>query len=129
MLARLLTDGRAWCVCAWRIVYRLNTFPFIHLNVFHALMNVLALTPLLERFESEYGTLTSLALFFGRGLFPCSWRGKPDALTCWWLALTTVPAFLYVGWEKWLLRANTAVMGARWVARALEGRCLAAMAC
>lgn len=30
------------------------------------IMNVLALTPLLERFESEYGTLTSLALFFGR---------------------------------------------------------------
>lgn len=29
-------------------------------------MNVLALTPLLERFESEYGTLTALALFMGR---------------------------------------------------------------
>lgn len=29
-------------------------------------MNVLALTPLLERFENEYGTLTSVALFFGR---------------------------------------------------------------
>ena len=29
-------------------------------------MNILALTPLLERFESEHGTLTSLALFFGR---------------------------------------------------------------
>lgn len=29
-------------------------------------MNVMALTPLLERFESEYGTLTSLALFMGR---------------------------------------------------------------
>jgi hypothetical protein len=30
------------------------------------IFNVLALTPLLERFESEYGTLTSLAMFFGR---------------------------------------------------------------
>ena len=49
-------------------VYRLNTYPFIHLNFFHALMNVLALVPLLERFESEHGTLTSLALFFGREL-------------------------------------------------------------
>lgn len=29
-------------------------------------MNVVALTPLLERFESEYGTLTALALFMGR---------------------------------------------------------------
>ena len=46
--------------------YRMNTFPLIHLNFMHALLNVLALTPLLERFESEYGTLTSLAMFFGR---------------------------------------------------------------
>lgn len=52
-------------------VYRLNTYPFIHLNFFHAFMNILALTPLLERFETEYGTLTALALFFGRG-FPSS---------------------------------------------------------
>lgn len=34
------------------------------------IMNVFALTPLLERFESEYGTLTSLALFFGRETHP-----------------------------------------------------------
>ena len=38
----------------------------IHLNVVHALVNVVALTPLMERFESEYGTLSTLALFFGR---------------------------------------------------------------
>lgn len=49
-------------------VYRLNTFPFIHLNWFHALVNVIALTPLLERFENQNGTLTSLALFLGREL-------------------------------------------------------------
>jgi len=47
-------------------VYRINTFPFIHLNIFHVVMNILALTPLLERFEREHGTLTTLALFFGR---------------------------------------------------------------
>jgi Rhomboid family len=47
-------------------VYRLNTFPFIHLGIFHALVNILALTPLLERFEAEHGTLTTLALFAGR---------------------------------------------------------------
>lgn len=46
--------------------YRLNTFPLIHLNFIHALLNAIALTPLMERFESEYGTLTTLALFFGR---------------------------------------------------------------
>jgi hypothetical protein len=30
------------------------------------LMNVLALTPLLERFEAEHGTLTTFLLFVGR---------------------------------------------------------------
>lgn len=55
-------------------VYRTNTYAFLHINLLHMLMNVLALTPLLERFESEYGTLTSLALFFGREFLPrCSY--------------------------------------------------------
>jgi len=47
-------------------VYRVNTFPLIHRNLLHTLFNILALAPLLERFETEFGTLTSLALFFGR---------------------------------------------------------------
>jgi glycosylphosphatidylinositol transamidase len=47
-------------------VYRLNTYPIIHTGFFHALLNALALTPLLERFEAEHGTLTSIALFVGR---------------------------------------------------------------
>ena len=51
-------------------VYRINTFPLIHLNTLHALMNAVALTPLLERFEHEHGTLTSVALFFGRESLP-----------------------------------------------------------
>lgn len=51
-----------------RTVYRLNTYPFIHLGFFHAFLNILALTPLLERFEAEHGTLTAVALFIGRKL-------------------------------------------------------------
>ncbi len=47
-------------------VYRLNTYPFIHLNLLHALLNVIALLPLLERFEAEHGTLLSAAMFAGR---------------------------------------------------------------
>lgn len=47
-------------------VYRLNTYPVIHTGFFHTLLNVLALTPLLERFEAEHGTLTAIALFLGR---------------------------------------------------------------
>ena len=49
-----------------RAVYRLNTFPLSHLGFFHFLLNILALTPLLERFEAENGTLVTLILFTGR---------------------------------------------------------------
>ena len=55
-------------------VYRLNTYPVIHRGLFHALLNAAALTPLLERFEAEHGTLTALALFIGREcllVMPC----------------------------------------------------------
>lgn len=93
----------AWDVRQWgalipdqmnfKTAYRINTFPLIHLNIFHALLNVVALTPLLERFESEYGTLTTLALFFG--------------------PLTTVPAIAYLIIEMGIFRGNSAVMGAR----------------
>ncbi|KAM5341644.1 hypothetical protein ACJ41O_014675 [Fusarium nematophilum] len=76
--------------------YRLSTFPLIHLNFIHAILNVLALTPLMERFEGEYGTLTTLALFFG--------------------PLTSIPAVMYVVIERWLFRANNSVLGASmWV--------------
>lgn len=77
-------------------LYRMNTFPFIHLNLWHAILNALAIAPLLERFEGEYGTLVCLALFFG--------------------PLTTLPAFTYVGVEKFVFGGNVAVMGASmWV--------------
>ncbi|KJZ76199.1 Rhomboid protein 2 [Hirsutella minnesotensis 3608] len=76
--------------------HRLSTYPLIHLNFIHAALNVVALTPLMERFESEYGTLTSLALFFG--------------------PLTTLPGVIYVVIERAILRSNTSVMGASiWV--------------
>lgn len=52
------------------IVYRLNTFPIIHLGFFHVLLNILALTPLLERFECEHGSLVTLILFTGRQYIP-----------------------------------------------------------
>lgn len=76
--------------------YRINTFPLIHLNFLHTALNLIALTPLLERFESEFGTLTSVSLFLG--------------------PLTSIPAVLYIGVEILVLRGNTSVMGASiWV--------------
>lgn len=48
-------------------MYRLNTYPLIHVGFFHFILNAVALTPLLERFEAEHGTLTAVALFIGRG--------------------------------------------------------------
>ncbi len=69
-------------------MYRVNTFPFIHLNIFHTILNILALTPLLERFESEYGTLTSLALFLGRKWL-CSAPPNPRPAVRWdWRSVT-----------------------------------------
>jgi membrane associated rhomboid family serine protease len=47
-------------------VHRLNLFPVMHLNFFHMIFNLIAVIPLVERFESEYGTLVTLALFTGR---------------------------------------------------------------
>ena len=73
-----------WRISSWLmydvcVVYRTNTFPLVHANFFHAFMNILALTPLLERFEAEYGTLTTLALFLGRMYTSIAWN-RP----LWW---------------------------------------------
>lgn len=77
-------------------MYRTNTFPLIHAGFFHAFMNILALTPLLERFEAEHGTLLTLALFVG--------------------PLSTIPALLYTFIERGILGMNTTVLGASiWV--------------
>ncbi|KFY03423.1 hypothetical protein O988_01476 [Pseudogymnoascus sp. VKM F-3808] len=95
-----------WDVRAWgslipqetgiATLYRTNTFPLIHAGLFHAFLNTIALVPLLERFETEHGTLTSLLLFFG--------------------PLSTIPAIIYVVLERGVLRSNTAVLGASlWV--------------
>jgi membrane associated rhomboid family serine protease len=60
------------------VVHRLNTYPLIHTGLVHALLNLIALTPLLERFEREIGTLKTTLLIAGRG-FPwcyCVGNGK-----------------------------------------------------
>ncbi|KAG9243870.1 rhomboid protein 2 [Calycina marina] len=79
-----------------KTLYRANTFPVIHAGFFHCFFNLFALTPLLERFEAEHGTLTSLALFVG--------------------PLSTFPAFLYTFIERGILHMNTTILGASiWV--------------
>jgi len=77
-------------------MYRLNTYPLIHLGFFHMMLNISALTPLLERFEAEHGTILTTALFFG--------------------PLSTIPAATYILVEREILRSNTSVQGASvWV--------------
>lgn len=49
-----------------RAVHRLNLFPLTHLNFLHMFFNMLAIAPLLERFEAEFGTIVTLSLFTGR---------------------------------------------------------------
>ena len=78
-----------------RTVHRLNLFPLMHLNFFHMIFNLVAIAPLLERFESEFGTLVTLALFTG--------------------PFGTLPGGIYTLLEKFVFRANTIVMGARYV--------------
>ncbi|KAI1940137.1 Glycosyl phosphatidyl inositol protein transamidase complex subunit [Ophidiomyces ophidiicola] len=73
------------------IVHRLNTYPLVHQGFIHMFLNVLALTPLLERFEAEHGTLTSLALFFG--------------------PLSTLPGGLYILFERYVFRGDVAILG------------------
>lgn len=75
-------------------VHRLNLFPLMHLNFFHMIFNLFAIAPLLERFESEFGTLVTLALFTG--------------------PFGTLPGGIYTLLEKFVFRANTIVMGARY---------------
>lgn len=92
-------------------MYRLNTYPVIHAGFFHALLNTIALTPLLERFEAEHGTLTALALFVGRMLF--AYSGLRGTRLTVHPALSTFPGGVYILIEKYILHMNTAVVGAR----------------
>jgi GPI-anchor transamidase subunit GAA1 len=74
-------------------MYRLNTFVFVHLGLLHMILNLVILVPLMERFEREFGTLTSLALFVG--------------------PLATIPAGLYLVIERLIFRGDTPVVGSR----------------
>ncbi|KAA8897072.1 hypothetical protein FN846DRAFT_783406 [Sphaerosporella brunnea] len=73
-------------------MHRLNTYFLVHSGFLHALLNLIALTPLLERFEREVGTLKATLLIAG--------------------PLVTFPGGLYLGIEMGLLRGTTAVVGA-----------------
>ncbi|KAF1949780.1 hypothetical protein CC80DRAFT_497239 [Byssothecium circinans] len=63
----------------------------MHLNFLHMFFDILAIAPLLERFEAEFGTIVTLSLFTG-----------PFGL---------LPGGLYLALEKFILRGNTSVMG------------------
>ncbi|KAL4944871.1 hypothetical protein BDV06DRAFT_219928 [Aspergillus oleicola] len=102
----LLELQTVWSVVQWgsvipdemnfKTMYRTNTYPFIHTGFFHTFINLLALTPLLERFEAEHGTLTAVALFMG--------------------PLSTFPAGIYILIEKFILHRNSTIVGSSvWV--------------
>ncbi|QIX00162.1 hypothetical protein AMS68_005679 [Peltaster fructicola] len=71
---------------------RLNTYTLIHSSFFHFALNVIALIPLLERFEVENGTLVTLIVFNG--------------------SFSLLPGALYTVIELFVIRQNTAVVGA-----------------
>lgn len=92
----------------------MNTYPLIHVNFLHGFLNVLALTPLLERFESEHGTLTTAALLAGRKY--CAFRALVLCVRLIAQALSTLPGGLYLLFERGIWRGNNAIMGARYAA-------------
>lgn len=94
-------------------VYRLNTYPLIHRGFLHAFFNTLALVPLLERFESEHGTLLTAAMFGGRrSSLSQSYhvRTAKGGL----IALSTLPGAAYLLVERGIFRQNAAILGARY---------------
>jgi len=80
--AALRRSSGTWLIEYCNLVYRTNTFPLVHAGFFHAFMNIFALTPLLERFEAEYGTLTTLALFLGRMCTVMAFEPSISAADC-----------------------------------------------
>ncbi|KIX00970.1 uncharacterized protein Z518_10036 [Rhinocladiella mackenziei CBS 650.93] len=102
----LLELQTVWSVTQWGSLdpkevglgsmYRFNTFALIHMGFWHMLMDTMCLVPLLERFEAEWGTLNSVALFLG--------------------PLGQIPAGLYLLLDGVILKDNTPVLGASiWV--------------
>lgn len=75
--------------------FRLNTYPFVHTGIVQTLFTLIALLPLLERFEGEHGTLVCLALFCG--------------------PFSTIPAAIYIFFDHILLRSSHAILGARYI--------------
>jgi len=77
-------------------LHRTQTYTLVHAGFLHALLNAIALTPLLERFEAEHGTITSAAVLLG--------------------PLSQIPAAIYVIIERGILGRNTPVIGSSiWV--------------
>lgn len=96
------------------IVYRLNTYPLIHRGFLHAFFNTLAFIPLLERFESEHGTLLTGAMFVGRRSSKSLNHSMFAALKDDWVALSTLPAAAYLLIERGIFRQNAEILGARY---------------
>jgi membrane associated rhomboid family serine protease len=77
-------------------VYRLNTYPLLHASLLHLLLNALTLLPLLERFESEHGTIVTFILFTG--------------------IFGTIPGGLYTLLERFVFHMNSSALGSSvWV--------------
>ncbi|KAL2268126.1 hypothetical protein VTJ83DRAFT_2972 [Remersonia thermophila] len=99
VLCEVISLLPGWDIKAWgRLevdnfsLRRTNTYPFLHMDVFHLIVNLIGVTPLLEKFERSYGTIPTVGLFIG--------------------PLSTLPAVLYVGLERYILHLNTWIVGA-----------------
>jgi membrane associated rhomboid family serine protease len=77
-------------------VYRFNTYPLIHKSALHLILNLITFVSLLERFESEHGTVVTFILFTG-----------PFGL---------IPGAIYTLLERYVLHLDTPIIGSSiWV--------------
>ena len=68
----------------------------------------------MERFEADHGTILTAAMFVGRTCRLCIPQVPNGLTSSLSLALSTLPAAMYLLIERGVLGGNTTVMGARW---------------
>jgi membrane associated rhomboid family serine protease len=91
----------------------LNTYPFLHIGLFHTIVNILALVTLLDKFEQTNGTITTVAMLLGRKLhlYPLTSR---DTWTNQYIAFSTFVGVLYV-LLSYVFHIQYPIQGARYV--------------
>lgn len=96
------------------IAHRLNTYPFLHIGLFHTVVNILALVTLLEKFEQTNGTITTVAMLLGRKFLLLILWAHATRSTNRCIAFSTFVGVLYV-LLSYAFHIQYPIQGARFV--------------